>query len=132
MRSAAAGERAARQADARTYCRTLVTSQQGARGRADSGAYDSALHRIVGGSLISSFPADLRMRVHPAILIIETELVEALAGSRKDENPGASGRRRGARGEQQDCGAQSDDLHFAGGGAGGTRCQPLGHSFTYG
>ena len=129
MRSAAAGKRTACKSYACAHRRSLMASEQRAGRRADGGADDSAFHRVVGGGLVGGFSAHLRVRVHAALGIIEAELVEALSGSGKDEYPGAGGRRRGATREQQH-GKGRELFHLADGGAGGTRCQPLGHSFT--
>jgi hypothetical protein len=128
-RSVAADERTAGQTDSGAYCCALMAAEQGARGSADGRADDSAFHRVVGRRLLCSLSADLRVRVAAAILLIEAELVEALPGSRKDENAGAAGRNRRATSDEYGY-CYKTNPHFAGGGAGGTRCQPLGHSFT--
>lgn len=130
VRTVCANERAACKTYASADRSALVAAKQAAGRSTDGRADDGAFHCLVVGRLLGRFTAHLRVRIAAALLLVEAELIEALAGAREDEDAGPARRGRRAGGEQQCSEAGGDFLHF--GGVGGTRCHPLGHSLTYG
>ena len=98
--------------------RALVAAEQRSGGGADRGADDGALHRGVFRLFFGFLAADRVVGEAAAILVIYAEAVERFSGSGKHEDPGAGGRRSGARCEEQraEC---SGFFHFVGRKSGG-------------
>jgi len=136
VRGAIPGTRSDDQSRAGADCRA---GSSAADQRAGCGAHHGAdcgvAYRAVDCRLFARRSAALVVGVLPALGIIETELIEILRGARKHGHAWARRRCSDATGEQQRSSERCQDPRRVGHqreGCGETRCQPPGHSFTYG
>jgi hypothetical protein len=101
LRRASAPSATRQKPDTRADARTAAVAPDGGSSeRTDRRADYGAAHPGVFRGLGSGCPADLRVRILPAIIIVQSKLVETFAGAGQHHNT-RTGRHRDAAGDRQ-------------------------------